>query len=116
VTASDVVVLTPRRLDGGARERVGQLIGAGLTRWTASPQLRSTVTSAAIREFKGLETRVLLLAGLTDLESDETRRLSYVAASRATSLLAVVVGGAEQDALTRLSVDFARGRAARAVS
>ena len=50
-----------------------------------------TVTWSIVSGFKGLENDVVILAGLTDIETDRHRGVAYVGMSRARTRLHVLI-------------------------
>lgn len=103
VPASDVAVLYGASA-GGPLKR-GDRIGSF---WTTTDQQAepTKVLLDSVRRFKGLERRVVVLAGIDDLPREDEQALLYVGLSRARTYLAVVAGAA---ALARLGLRAREG-------
>jgi hypothetical protein len=119
VPPSKIAVLTPVAIPNDVREQVSSVIGARLVPeerladefdGASRPDADDPVRCSTIQGFKGLESEVVLLAGLKHLTSDNTQRLAYVGASRPTTILAVSLHSSETEVLAELSLDFARNR------
>jgi hypothetical protein len=65
----------------------------------------------SIEDFKGLESPVVLVTGLSDLASTEGLRRVYVACSRARSLLGMVLDMDLEPMLKLRAAEYARLRA-----
>jgi len=91
VPASDIAVLYGASTNGPLKR--GDRIGSF---WTTTDQDAepSKVLLDSVRRFKGLERKVVILAGIDNLPADEERALLYVGLSRARAYLAVVAGEA----------------------
>ncbi len=116
VPSSAITVLTPGPIADRERERLSDGAGIQLVslEWTLQGRERLTgvdsdeaVRCSSIQAFKGLESAVVLLAGMERLTSKQTRRMAYVGASRPTTMLAVSLHSSENEYLTQLSIEFA---------
>ncbi len=91
VDRSSVKVLSPRKFDSSV---ASQSLGGGLTirdesglPWSGES---GEFSFSTIQSFKGLESDVVVLVDVDDLDSARMRSLMYVGASRARALLAVL--------------------------
>jgi hypothetical protein len=105
VPPGDVAVLYGSSVEGPLKR--GDRIGSF---WTTTNQYDEPgkILLDSIRRFKGLERRVVILAGIDSLAPDDESSLLYVGLSRARTYLAVV---ASQATLERLG--FAAGAGSR---
>lgn len=97
VPPGDVAVLYGASADGLKRgDRIGSF-------WTTTDQYEepAKVLLDSIRRFKGLERKVIVLAGIDNLPTEDEQALLYVGSSRARTYLAVV---ARQETMGRLGL------------
>jgi superfamily I DNA/RNA helicase len=93
VSASKIVVLSPRRFNKSAAKNVGEHSGLTLNDCEAisdQPDRHiktDTVMFSTIHAFKGMEATAVILCDVEDVTSAEAKSLLYVAMSRATSRL-----------------------------
>ena len=97
VAAGDLAVLTTSRGDIARLAPDGRIGGCAVTRDPLERSARVLVES--IPRFKGLERRVVVLAGLRESRHGALAQLLYVGASRARTHLVVI---ADEPTLTRL--------------
>ena len=113
---SDIVILSLKNENDSVMRDVTKISGIPITR----EKTNSSVLFTTASKFKGLESRVVII---TDIDEDsfvdeENKRLFYVACSRATQRLALVVNGDEKkkkkiaDAINSKSHFAAKGRVA----
>jgi hypothetical protein len=75
-----------------------------------------SVAFSTISSFKGLESEVVLLVDVDDLESPEGLASIYVGASRARVALVVFLSVTQRDRFQALAREFGRAAAAEAAS
>jgi hypothetical protein len=86
IPSSDVVVLTPQALDASPLRTISHL-------FTGSQDAHhpSRIRHSAIGEFKGLESRAIVIAGEAELSTSRSRQQMYVGCSRAMVFLDVIL-------------------------
>jgi hypothetical protein len=100
VSPTDVVVLSPRRLDGSSLGGTKEIAGLSLRDASADPRLgQGTIAFCTIHAFKGLESSVVIVIDIEQVDSDEARSLLYVAMSRARALLVLLIKESAKAAL-----------------
>ena len=107
VSIEDIVILSPRRLENSVLadvEMVGEIPLVDCSRILDAGQ--GCLRFSTVHSFKGLESQVVIIVDIEDVEEDRSQSLLYVGMSRARSLLILL---AHQRA--RRSID-ARLRAA----
>ena len=114
-SASQLTVLSRYRLSNSA---VGPGVGQMLTdvsrgRLDADD---GSVAFSTISSFKGLESEVVLLVDVDDLESPEGLASIYVGASRARVALVVFLSVTQRDRFQALAREFGRAAAAEPAS
>ena len=88
ISIDDVVILSPRRLENSVlagTERVGEfpLVDSSRTLQVAGECIRYST----IHSFKGLESRVVIIVDIDDVDDPRSQSLLYVGMSRARALL-----------------------------
>lgn len=98
----DMVVLSPRRLENSGLAGVERISGFPVVdvsrRMTG---VRHSLKFSTIHSFKGLESPVVIIADIEQVDSDEQRSLLYVAMSRARSLLILMTSAGARISLER---------------
>ena len=98
----DMVVLSPRRLENSGLAGVERISGFPVVdvsrRMTG---VRRSLKFSTIHSFKGLESPVVIIADIEQVDSDEERSLLYVAMSRARSLLILLTSAGARISLER---------------
>ncbi len=92
IPIDDVVILSPRRLKNSELAGVGKISRfplADISRGTADTH--SVVKFSTIHSFKGLESPVVIVVDIDDVDEEEPQSLLYVAMSRARSLLILMI-------------------------
>jgi DNA helicase IV len=88
---SDIVILSLKRESDSVMSDVTKISGIPITR----EKTNSSVLFTTASKFKGLESRVVIIVDIDENSflDEERKRLFYVACSRATQCLALVVNG-----------------------
>ena len=88
VPVEDIIVLSPRRLENSALagvERVGEVPLVDSSRSLDSS--RECLRFSTIHSFKGLESQVVIIVDVEDVDEERSQSLLYVGMSRARGLL-----------------------------
>lgn len=92
VSVADIVILSPRRLNNSSLancEKIFKFPVVDISRgMTAKKQV---IRFSTIHAFKGLESPVVIVADIVEVDERESQSLIYVAMSRARSLLVLMV-------------------------
>ena len=106
IGAEQIVVLSRYRLENSS---AASLTGVPfpIATWEGPVRPRS-IRFSTVASFKGLESDVVLLVDVDDLESPDGRQSIYVGASRARVLLQVFVHSGQQESLTRTAFEFGK--------
>ena len=101
VPLDDLLILSPRRLENSALATVKQISDMPLfdCSRTLDPEQRC-IRFSTIHSFKGLESSVVILVDIEDVDDERSQSLLYVGMSRARSLLILMIN--ERD---RRSID-----------
>ena len=100
VGADEVIVLSPRRLENSALAPFEELNGIPLVDCSRSLDAPAdSLRFSTIHSFKGLESRVVIVVDIEDVEDQMVQSLLYVGLSRARALLILV---AHEDARTAI--------------
>lgn len=92
VTPNDVVILSPRRLDSSSLGGVAKIGGLALRDASADQQIdEKAIAFSTIHAFKGLESAVVIVIDIEQVDTEEARSLLYVGMSRARSLLVLMI-------------------------
>lgn len=108
VDPSDIVLLSPYVQDNSVLKGLEKIGSLGLFTYggnggqAGSRFLRYTT----IQKFKGLEAKVIIVTDIADLVSPEMRTLNYVAFSRPTSCLEVLIHEDARDQYNQLAYEF----------
>ena len=113
---SDIVILTLKSENDSVMNEVTKISGIPITR----EKTNSSVLFTTASKFKGLESRVIIVVDIDEdsFLDEERKRLFYVACSRATQRLALIVNGDDTkiksiaDAINSKSQFAAKGRVA----
>ena len=92
VPIDDVMILSPRRLENSAVASVEQICDMPLfdcSRTLDTPQ--RCIRFSTIHSFKGLESQVVILVDIEEVDDDRSQSLLYVGMSRARSLLILMI-------------------------
>ncbi|MCW5749626.1 MAG: NERD domain-containing protein [Alphaproteobacteria bacterium] len=91
----DIVILSPRRLENSSLAGVKTISSVPLvdiSRGTTGVQ--SAIRFSTVHSFKGLESPVVIVVDIDEVDTDEPQSLLYVAMSRARSLLVLMISEA----------------------
>ncbi len=107
----DIMVLSPRRLENSGLAGVQSISGFPLVDISRGlTSLRKALKFSTIHSFKGLESPVVIIADIEQVDSDENQSLLYVGMSRARSLLILMISkGARMSIERRLMAGVAQG-------
>ena len=101
ISPEDIVVLSPRRLENSSLAGLRRIAGMPLVDCTETIDSdRRSIKFSTVHSFKGLESQVVILADIDDVDSKRAQSLLYVGMSRARSLLVLIV-----DRLARTSIE-----------
>ena len=98
----DVMILSPRRLENSGLagvQRISRFPLEDISRGAAD--VRHSLKFSTIHSFKGLESPVVIIVDIDQVDSDEPQSLLYVAMSRARSLLILMISEAARTSLER---------------
>ena len=101
VPVDDVMILSPRRLENSALATVEQICDVPLfdcSRTLDTPQ--RCIRFSTIHSFKGLESQVVIMVDIEEVDDERAQSLLYVGMSRARSLLVLMI-----HELARKSID-----------
>ena len=88
----DMVILSSRRLENSALATVEQVCDAPLVDSSRSLDTdQRCIRYSTIHSFKGLESQVVMLVDIDEVDDDRSRSLLYVGMSRARSLLILMI-------------------------
>ena len=88
----DMVILSSRRLENSALATVEQVCDAPLVDSSRSLNTdQRCIRYSTIHSFKGLESQVVMLVDIDEVDDDRSRSLLYVGMSRARSLLILMI-------------------------
>ena len=89
---TDIVILSPYTFEKSVLQKIDSLRGVTLQEYnTDNWQNEKILRYTTIQKFKGLESKVVIVTDIKDLGSEEMRSLNYVAFSRPTSCLEVLI-------------------------
>ena len=92
ISPQDIVLLSPRRLENSSVAEFGRIAGIPVADCAeAHDWVRRTIKFSTIHSFKGLESQVVILVDIDDVDSERAQALLYVGMSRARSLLILIV-------------------------
>ena len=101
IDPSDIVVLSPRRLEHSSLKDGLIDVPYPLVWWEdISPESHEGqlyITYSTLHAFKGLESKTIILCDVTDLESELSRHQLYVGASRGRAILAPFISDSQKD-------------------
>ena len=92
VSVDDVMILSPRRLENSALADADQICDVPLfdcSRSLNTPQ--RCIKFSTIHSFKGLESQVVIMVDIEEVDDDRSQSLLYVGMSRARSLLILLI-------------------------
>ena len=102
IPIEDVMVLSSRRLENSGLAGVQSISGFPLIDISRGmTAVRQSLKFSTIHSFKGLESPVVIIVDIGQVDSDEHQSLLYVAMSRARSLLILIVSKSARTALER---------------
>lgn len=92
VSLDDIVVLSPRRLENSALGNIERIGDAPLFDSSRSLDvLQGSIRFSTIHSFKGLESQVVIIVDIDEVEKEGPQALMYVGMSRARSLLVLMI-------------------------
>ena len=92
VSTDDVVILSPRRLENSALYDVEQISSLPLVDCSRSlDTAQKSIRFSTIHSFKGLESQVVIIVDIDEVDEDRSQSLLYVGMSRARSLLILMI-------------------------
>jgi len=108
VPPEDIILLSPRRQAESAV--AGGLPGVpfSLVPYNGPIAPSRKIRFSSVDDYKGLESPVVIVTDITDLESDDAAALVYVGASRAKSLLCVFVDEKLKSAYAQKALEYGR--------
>ena len=92
VSVDDVMILSPRRIENSALADVDQICDVPLfdcSRSLNTPQ--RCIRFSTIHSFKGLESQLVIMVDIEEVDDDKSQSLLYVGMSRARSLLILLI-------------------------
>jgi superfamily I DNA/RNA helicase len=98
--SSEIIVLTPRSLDGSAL--LSEPLDSHLRLIPDTPTSNRQVQVSTVHRFKGLERPVVVLTEIDELNGVEREAIMYVALSRPRSYLIVIAKSELADQLASL--------------
>lgn len=102
VKPNDIVILSPRRFDASSLKGIASVGGLAVSDVSADHQIgENAVAFSTIHAFKGLESAVVIVIDIEQVDSDEARSLLYVGMSRARSLLVLMIREAARGLVER---------------
>ena len=109
VSPTDIVILSPTRLENSVIPEMERRVEVGIIDISeAVGSEDDCIVFSTIHSFKGMESPVVILTGLTGFEDDQSRSLLYVGMSRARSHLLVVA----KDSLKKILPDLLKKKLA----
>ncbi len=92
VPIDDMMVLSPRRLENSALAGVERINDSPLVDCSRSlDSKQGSIRFSTIHSFKGLESKVVILVDINEIDEDGPQSLLYVGMSRARSLLFLLI-------------------------
>ena len=111
VSVDDVMILSPRRLENSALADVDQICDMPLfdcSRSLDPPQ--KCIRFSTIYSFKGLESQVVIMVDIEEVDDDKSQSLLYVGMSRARSLLVLLIHESARSSIdSRIRAASAKG-------
>ncbi len=90
--ADDVMILSPRRLENSALATIERICDAPLVDCSRSlDTLKGCIRYSTIHSFKGLESQVVIVVDIEEVDDERSQSLLYVGMSRARSLLILMI-------------------------
>lgn len=88
----DVMILSPSRLENSALATVERICDAPLVDCSRSlDTLQGSIRYSTIHSFKGLESQVVIVVDIEEVDDERSQSLLYVGMSRARSLLILMI-------------------------
>lgn len=107
VVPKDIVLLSPHIREKSVLQGLDRLAGLALLPCGIQDEQDGKVLRyATIQRFKGLEAKVVIVTDITDFASPKMRSLNYVAFSRATSCLEVLIYEDAREQYRQLAYEF----------
>lgn len=104
VAPQDIVILAPNKFEKSAAETMGSINGVPVNDLRdISGEPGKCIVFSTIHSFKGMESSVVVLCGIKDLNSDEDKSLLYVGMSRARNHLILIANERIKAALPELT-------------
>ena len=92
VSTDDIVILSPRRLENSALATIKHIDDVPLVDCSRSlDAIRPCIKFSTIHSFKGLESPVVIIVDIDEVDEDRSQSLLYVGMSRARSLLILML-------------------------
>ena len=92
IQPESIVLLSPNRLENSALDGVGTLAGIPIVDCSRNLDVPpSSIRFSTIHSFKGMESQVVLIVGIEEVDGDDVQSLLYVGMSRARSLLILMI-------------------------
>jgi len=91
VDPTDIVILSRYKKKKSALKGIESLGGFPLVHFETATKSKKILRYSTIQKFKGLEAKVVIVTDVTDLKSDVHKVLNYVAFTRPTSCLEVLM-------------------------
>ena len=102
IAVSDLVILSPRRLANSALADIQSVSGFAIDDMsTRGNSTRNRINFCTIQSFKGLESKVVILVDVDDIDGDEPQSMLYVGMSRARNLLILMLNESARSSLNR---------------
>ena len=104
IDPSDIVILSPRRLEHSSLKNGLIDVPFPLVWWedTGLEQYKDQrhVTFSTLHAFKGLESKIVILCDVEDLETENSRHQLYVGSSRGRAILAPFISDSQRGTFT----------------
>ena len=92
IQPESIVLLSPHRLENSALDGVGALAGIPIIDCSRNLDVPpSSIRFSTIHSFKGMESQVVIIVGIEEVDGDDVQSLLYVGMSRARSLLILMI-------------------------
>jgi hypothetical protein len=113
VAPRDIVILSPLSHERSIIGGVKTLAGVPLSQYEIDSSSTKNLRYSTIQGFKGLESKVVVVTDIEELASAASRCLDYVAFSRATSCLEVMINESARAQYLQLVTEFANAQVER---
>ena len=103
VCVEDIVILSARRREHSALAEVQKISHFPIVDVTSTQRnFRAALKFSTIHSFKGLESSVVILLGIEEIDTEEWQSLLYVGMSRARSLLVLMISERSRESIQGL--------------